>query len=278
MYNRVDGEYTRREQADSLSRPADSSEFAQTLTEVARRESLPRDESVNRMGLCFSKPHTADAIDSSPSTSRHSTSSLSSSSELSSAASPVRDLFGYRTAELSEANVSGICVGLVAEWLISLPSSPSSRMRALLPGTENHSSAARRQGQYEQVVTLLKEDGAEGSHSLQAKSAMLRDAGLEASAEQTGYRFGTSSCIDEIVQEVTQDASRYWVRLNFVGGGAHSIATATSNGTTTLFDPNYGEFAVAPDRLGGLFKSLAERYSSPPNNRDIATVVTQRVT
>ncbi|WP_439399782.1 YopT-type cysteine protease domain-containing protein [Bradyrhizobium sp. PMVTL-01] len=236
------------------------------------------------MGLCFSKPHTSDAIDSSPSTSRHSTSSLSSSSELSSGASPVRDLFDYRTAELSEANDSGICVGLVAEWLLSLPSSsssrssPSSRMRALLPGTENHSSAARRQGQYEQVFTLLKEDGAEGSHNLQAKSTMLRDAGLEPSGEQTGYRFGTSSRIAKIVKEVTQDASRYWVRLNFVGGGGHSIATATLNGTTTLFDPNYGEFSVASNRVGGLFKSLAERYSSSPNNLDISTVVTQRIT
>lgn len=278
MYNRVDGEYTRPGQADELSRPADSSEFAQTLTEVARRESLPSDESVDRMGLCFSKPHTSDAIDSSPSTSRHSTSSLSSSSELSSAGSPVRDLFDYRTAELSEANVSGICVGLVAEWLLSLPSNPSSRMRALLPGTENHSSAARRQGEYERVLTSLKEDTAEGSHNLQAKSTMLRNAGLEPSGEQTGYRFGTSSRIDKIVKEVTRDASRYWVRLNFVGGGGHSIATATSNGTTTLFDPNHGEFAVASDRVGGLFKSLAERYSSPPNNLDISTVVTQRIT
>ncbi|WP_370141794.1 YopT-type cysteine protease domain-containing protein [Bradyrhizobium yuanmingense] len=58
----------------------------------------------------------------------------------------------------------------------------------------------------------------------------------------------------------------------------HIIATVTSNGATTLFDPNYGEFYVPSGRLVGLFKSLAECYRSPPNNLDIATVATQRMT
>ncbi|MCA1360888.1 C58 family peptidase [Bradyrhizobium sp. IC3069] len=277
MYNRLDGQYTRADQADGSIKPEDSSEFAQTLTEVARRESLPSGELIDRMGLCFSKPHTSESIVYSPSNSRHS-SSLSSSSELSSTDSPVRALFDYRTAELPEANVNGICVGLVAEWLLNLPSSPSSRMRALLPDTEKHRSAASRQEQYEELKAQLKNDGAEGSHNLQAKSTTLRDAGLEPSAEETRYRFDTSSCIDQIVKELTEDASMYLVSLRFAAGGAHMIATVTSNGTTTLFDPNYGEFSVPSDEVGELFKSLAERYRSPPNKMYISTVVTQRVT
>ncbi|WP_439367454.1 YopT-type cysteine protease domain-containing protein [Bradyrhizobium sp. DASA03005] len=230
------------------------------------------------MGLCFSKPHTSDVILDSPSTSRHSISSLSSSSESSSAASPVRSLFDYRTAELPEANVSGICVGLVAEWLLDLPSSPSSRMRALLPDTEKHRSAGSRQEQYEKLKAQLKNDGAEGSRDLQARSTTLRNADLQPSAEETRYRFDTSSCIDRIVKEITKDESMYLVRMRFAAGGAHIIATVTSNGATTLFDPNYGEFDVPSDRVGGLFKSLAERYRSPPNNLDILTVATQRMT
>ncbi|WP_461350152.1 YopT-type cysteine protease domain-containing protein [Bradyrhizobium liaoningense] len=87
---------------------------------------------------------------------------------------------------------------------------------------------------------------------------------LEPSAEETRYRFGTSSCIDKIVNELAQDPSVHLVSLKFVqpGAGTHTIATATSNGTTILSDPNYGEFTVPSDRVGGLFKSLAERYRS----------------
>ncbi|MCS3500096.1 YopT-type cysteine protease-like protein [Bradyrhizobium japonicum] len=179
---------------------------------------------------------------------------------------------------MPQANVSGICVGLAAEWLLDLPSSASSRMGVLLPGTENHRSAARRQEQSEKLKTQLKEDKAEGSHNFQAKSTILRDAGLEPSAEETRYRFGTSSCIDKIVNELAQDPSVHLVSLKFVqpGAGTHTIATATSNGTTILSDPNYGEFTVPSDRVGGLFKSLAERYSTL-NKRDISAVVTQRI-
>ncbi|WP_456748745.1 YopT-type cysteine protease domain-containing protein [Bradyrhizobium sp. USDA 4354] len=229
------------------------------------------------MGLCCSKPHTSDAIIHSPSTSGPSTSSLSSSSNPSSPARPVRPLFEYRTAELPEANVNGICVGLVAEWLLNLPSSPSSRMRALRPGTQDNNSAAMRQQRYEDLKSLLRSDRAEGSHNLQAKSTILREAGLEPFAEQTRYRFGTSSRIDQIVNEVTDDGSIYLVSLRFAAGGAHTIATSTSNGTTTLFDPNYGEFTVRSDQMSDLFRSLADRYRNP-NGHDISTVVTQRMT
>ncbi|WP_245508894.1 YopT-type cysteine protease domain-containing protein [Bradyrhizobium nanningense] len=228
------------------------------------------------MGLCCSKPHSLDAITYSPGTSPPSTSSLSSGSDSSAATSPVRPLFEYRTAELPEANVSGICVGLAAEWLLDLPSSPSSRMRALRPGAANHRSAATRQQRYEELKSLLRSESAEQSHNVRAKSLMLREAGLEPSTVGTRYRFGTSSRIAPIVNEVTKDASVYLVSLRFAGGGAHTIATSTSNGMTTLFDPNYGEFTVPSDQMAALFKSLAERYRSP-NGHVISTVVTQRV-
>ncbi|WGD50910.1 YopT-type cysteine protease domain-containing protein [Bradyrhizobium sp. CB1650] len=172
---------------------------------------------------------------------------------------------------MSEANVNGICVGLAAEWIRNLPSSPSSRMRALRPGTQTHGSAAVLQQRYHDLGT------AEGSHNRHARSTMLREAGLDPSAEQTRYRFGTSSRIGQIVNEVTQDPSVYLVSLRFAQGGAHMIATSTSNEVTTLFDPNYGEFTVRPDQMGDLFKSLADRYRNPPNGLDISMVVTQRM-
>ncbi|PJG53587.1 peptidase C58 [Bradyrhizobium forestalis] len=277
MYNRVSDRSTRPDQADEPSRSADSYEFAQTLTDLAQRESPAAGELSDKMGLCCSKPQTSDAIIYSPSTSDPSTSPVSSSSNSSSPARPIRPLFEYRTAELSEANVNGICVGLAAEWLLNLPRSPSSRMSALRPGTQNHNSAAMRQQRYEDLKSLLRSDGAEGSHNLQAKSTMLREAGIEPFAEQTQYEFGTSSSIDRIVNEVTDDGSIYLVSLRFAAGGAHTIATSTSNGMTTLFDPNYGEFTVRSDQMGELFKSLADRYRNP-NRHDISTVATQRIT
>lgn len=106
---------------------------------------------------------------------------------------------------------------------------------------------------------------------------MLREAGLEPFAQETRYRFGTSSRIDQIVNEVADNGSIYLVSLRFAAGGAHTIATSTSNGMTTLFDPNYGEFTVRSDQMGELFKSLADRYRNP-NRHDISAVVTQRMT
>ncbi|WP_283814117.1 YopT-type cysteine protease domain-containing protein [Bradyrhizobium sp. IAR9] len=67
-----------------------------------------------------------------------------------------------------------------------------------------------RQQRYEDPKSLLRSDRPEGSHNLQAKSAMLREAGLAPFAEQTRYRFGTSSRVDQIVNEVTDNASIYW--------------------------------------------------------------------
>ncbi|WP_249168248.1 YopT-type cysteine protease domain-containing protein [Bradyrhizobium elkanii] len=260
----------------------DSGSFAQALTECAQQESLSDGESFDQMGGCCSRPdangYSPEPSDSSVSSLSYDSnpSSLSSESNPSSPARPIRALFDYRTAELPEANVNGICLGLAAEWLLDLNSSPSSRMSALQPGAQNHASAAARQKEYEDAKTDLRNAGAEGSHDLQARSKMLGDAGLHPSNEQTRYRFGSSSRIDKIVKEITADPSVYVLSLRFAAGGRHSIATSTSNGMTTLFDPNYGEFTVRSDQIGEVFKSLAERYRNP-NQRDISTVVTQRV-
>nr|WP_225159345.1 YopT-type cysteine protease domain-containing protein [Bradyrhizobium sp. BRP56] len=229
------------------------------------------------MGSCCSRPDTSDASVYSPGPSDPSTSSLSSESSRSSPARPTRDLFDYRTAELPEANVNGICVGLVVEWLLNLHSSPSSRMSALHPGTQNHVSAAARQRRYDEIRTELRKNGPAGSHNLQARSAMLQEADLQPSDEQSRYSFGSSSGMAQMVSEVTADPSIYLIGLRFAAGGKHTIATSTSNAMTTLFDPNYGEFTVRSDQMDEVFKSLAERYRKPPNRHEISTVVTQRV-
>ncbi|MGY4407946.1 YopT-type cysteine protease-like protein [Bradyrhizobium sp. USDA 3315] len=105
---------------------------------------------------------------------------------------------------------------------------------------------------------------------------MLREAGLDPSDEQTRYRFGSSSRVARIVNEVIADPSIYLLGLRFATGGAHTIATSTSNRMITLFDPNYGEFTVRPDQMSELFKSLADRYRNL-NGLDVSTIVTQRM-
>ncbi|WP_407185203.1 YopT-type cysteine protease domain-containing protein [Bradyrhizobium centrosematis] len=274
MYNKVISQYARPNAAHEPSSTVDGSEFAQTLADLARRESSPSSALLDRMGLCCSKPDSPSTH--SRATSPQSISSLSSGSDLLAPTTPIRPLFEYRTAELPEANVSGICVGLAAEWLLNLPSSPSSRMNALRPGTENHRSAAMRQQRYEELKTQLTSES-RGGINVQAKSLMLREAGLDPSSAETRYRFDTSSRLAPIISEVVSDPSVYLVSLRFAAGGAHTIATSTSNGVTTLFDPNYGEFTVRSEQMNALFKSLADRYSSL-NGHDISTVVTQRVT
>ncbi|MHC2332247.1 YopT-type cysteine protease domain-containing protein [Bradyrhizobium sp. USDA 4454] len=278
MFNPVIGQATRADQADELSQSADNGNFEQVLRDLAQEECLPPEELSDKMGLCCSRPHTSDANIHTPVSSDLTTSSLSSGSSSASPAEASQPLFRYRTAELSGANDNGICVGLAAEWLLNLASSPPSRMSALVPGAENHASAAVRQQRYEDLRALLRSDGAVDSRNLQAKAAMLREAGLEPANAQTRYKFGTSSQIAEIANEVTDDPSVYLISLRFNPRGAHTIATSTSNGMTTLFDPNYGEFTVRSNQTSELFKSLGDRYRNPPNRLQISRVVTQRMT
>ncbi|PAY08602.1 peptidase C58 [Bradyrhizobium sp. UFLA03-84] len=248
MFNPVSGQATRAPiKMMNWVQSADNSNFEQALTDPAQEESQPPEALSDKMGLCCSRPE------------------------------PSQTLFQYRTAELPGANVDGICVGLAAEWLLNLASSPSSRMSALIPGAQSHASAAVRQQRYEELKALLRIDRPDDSTNLQAKTAMLREAGLEPANNQTRYEFGTSSGIAQIVNEVTHDPSDYLIGLRFKPRGAHTIATSTSNGMTTLFDPNYGEFSVRSNQMGELFKSLGDRYSNV-NGLDIFMVVTQSMT
>lgn len=45
---------------------------------------------------------------------------------------------------------------------------------------------------------------------------------------------------------------------------------------TTLFDPNYGEFAIPSDQMADLLRSLADDYTND-SGRHVVTVVTQRM-
>ncbi|WP_312891240.1 YopT-type cysteine protease domain-containing protein [Mesorhizobium silamurunense] len=233
------------------------------------QQRLSSGELPEKMGLCASKPHTADA------TSSHS--SHSSSASTSSPARPSTSLFEYRTAELHEANENGICVGLTAEWLLNLNRSASARMNAILPGSEGHASAAMRQQQYQNLKHLLLTEGAGASQAdLQAHNTILREAGLAPSGKEKKYTFGESSSLLRMISKITEDGSTYLVNLYFSGDGAHTVAMSSSNGVTTLFDPNYGEFTVQSREMSSLFQSLTNRYRNP-NRLHLSTITTQRM-
>ncbi|MBB4189007.1 YopT-type cysteine protease-like protein [Sinorhizobium terangae] len=270
MYNRIEGSSTRVTQADESSQSVDGDRFAKTVADLALRRNLQHGELPNKMGACCSKPHSSDANVQTSNTSDPSTSSLSS---------PATSLFEYRTADLHEANVDGICVGLTAEWFRNLNNSPSTRMGVLTPGSQTHASAAARQRQYETLKDQLRSRGAGSSQAdLQAQNTMLEEAGLEPAGEEKRFAFGKSSNVRRMVNEINEDGSNHLLSLYFAEGGSHVVATSASNGTTTLFDPNYGEFTVRsdPDQVTSLLQSLANRYRNP-NRQHLSTITTQRM-
>ncbi|WP_244431537.1 YopT-type cysteine protease domain-containing protein [Bradyrhizobium yuanmingense] len=188
-------------------------------------------------------------------------------------------MFEYRTADLRDANVDGICVGLTAEWFRNLNNSPSTRMSALTPGSQTHTSAAERQQQYQNLKDQLRSRGAGSSQAdLQAQNTILEDAGLEPAGEEKRFAFGKSSNVKRMVNEINEDGSNHLLSLYFAEGGAHTVATSASNGRTTVFDPNYGEFTVRsdPDQMASLLQSLANRYRNP-NGQHLSTITTQRM-
>ncbi|WP_439410194.1 YopT-type cysteine protease domain-containing protein [Bradyrhizobium sp. DASA03076] len=213
------------------------------------------------MGCCVSTPQTADPrIPSTSSPARWSTS-----------------LFDYRTAELNDANVDGICVGLTAEWFCILSSSPSERMSALTPGSQRHTSAAMRQEQYQDHKDYLRRGGAGAAQAdLEAQNRVLREANLAPSGKEKVYEFGDSSSLSRMVEKIADDGSKYLLSLYFAEGGSHVVATSALNGTTTLFDPNYGELTAHPGEMEGLLQSLANRYRNP-NGQTLTTITTQKI-
>ncbi|WP_284271988.1 YopT-type cysteine protease domain-containing protein [Bradyrhizobium iriomotense] len=186
-------------------------------------------------------------------------------------------MFDYRTAELNDANVDGICVGLTAEWFCILSSSPSERMSALTPGSQRHASAAVRQERYQDHKDYLRRGGAGASQAdLEAQNRVLREANLAPSGKEKVYKFGDSSSLSRMVGKITDDGSKYLLSLYFAEGGSHVVATSALNGRTTLFDPNYGELTAHPGEMEGLLQSLANRYRNP-NGQTLTTITTQKI-
>lgn len=235
--------------------------FGRNRPNLTSRRRLAPGELPDKMGCCVSTPQATDPHN--PSTS-----------------SPARwstSLFEYRTAELHEANVDGICVGLTAEWFSILSNTPSARMRALTPGSQRHGAAAGWQEQYQNMKDDLRREGAGTSQAdLEAQNSVLREAGLQPSGKEKVYEFGDPSSLSRMVEKITNDGSKHLLSLYFAEGGSHVVATSASNGSTTLFDPNYGEFTVQPEEMEGLWQSLANRYRNP-NQQYLTTITTQKI-
>lgn len=234
---------------------ADNAEIRHLL--APRRQILP-DQLPNKAGVCVSRQDTEDGRPSN---------SSSASSSANFPARPSTSVFEYRTAELSEANVDGICVGLTAEWLLNLNNSASNRMAALRPGSESHASAATRQQQYQDLTDSLRRQGAGSAQAdLQAQNTMLQEAGLAPSGKEKKYQYGEPSSFSRMLDKITRDGSTHLLSLYFAEGGAHTIATSASKGMTTLFDPNYGELLFGRVRWTHCFKVSATAIEIPTDN------------
>jgi YopT-type cysteine protease-like protein len=232
---------------------------------IARKQTLI-DELLHKMGNCGSAPQVSSPgrfTDAGPSTAAP--------------ARPSTSVFNYRTAELSNANVNGICVGLTAEWFLNRSNNASDRMAALLPGSEGHESAAQRQKQYQKSHSALRREGLDPAQAdLQAQNTMLRNAGLNPASTEKRYFFGDPESSSNLFEKITKSGSKQLLTLHFEGGGKHTVATSTSNGETTLFDPNYGEFSVPMNNVESLFQSLSNRYVNP-NGQHLSIVTTLRM-
>ncbi|GAA0033917.1 MULTISPECIES: YopT-type cysteine protease domain-containing protein [Bradyrhizobium] len=262
MYNRISDSSTGASQPYEPSQSVNSDSFKEKLADLALQMDLPHGDLPDEMGCCASKPYASDPATPSAS----------------SPARPSTSLFQYRTAELPQANADNICVGLTAGWLSNLPNSPRSRMNALVPGSDGHHSAARLQEQYEELLKSSRNEGAESSDAnFKAKATVLKDgAGLEASKKGNTYTFGDPTSFSSMLHKITDDGSKYLLSLGFAERARHSVATSASNGSTTLFDPNYGEFTVPSGEMGALFESLANRYRNP-NGLHLSTITTQKI-
>ncbi|UVO30202.1 YopT-type cysteine protease domain-containing protein [Bradyrhizobium arachidis] len=258
MPNRIGQSSTRPGQNDELNNSFNSDGFDKQLTDLARYRNLPPGDLPEGMGCCASN------LANSTSSPRMSTS-----------------VFQYRTAELRDANVQNICVGLVAGWLSNLAQSPSSRMAALSPGSNGHRSAARSQQRYEDIFRSLREDDVERSEAnFRARATVVTDAGFFPSNEGNTYAFGDTEQFSELKDKIVSDGRTYLLSLSFERDGRqehHLVATSASDEIVTLFDPNYGEFTIEPADVREFFRSLANRYRSPPNRMELLSITTQRV-
>lgn len=240
-----------------------SSRYGLTSHYQALRKDWP-----SKQGNCTSGAHGSDS-----GISNYGGSSASSPSR------PSTSVFSYRSAELSEANVSGICVGLTAEWLRNRDRyTASGRMSVLAPGSGGHEQATNRQMRYQSLKDSLRSQGESARDAdYSAQTTMLTEAGLRPSAHgEKKYRYNDSDNSSRMFREITRDRSTHLLSLYFSEGGGHTVATSSSNGRTTLFDPNYGEFNVPSREAPSLFGSLRNRYANP-NGQHLSIITTQRI-
>lgn len=153
-------------------------------------------------------------------------------------------------------------------------------MTALSLGSDGHQTAATCQQNYERHVGSLRNEGVGGSDArLRARAIVLGEAGLVPSETGNTYTFGDHISFSELAHQITADGRKYSLSLCFERGGRHerhSVATSASDGMTTLFDPNYGEFTVPSADIAELFESLANRYRNP-NRLELLNITGQRV-
>ena len=110
-----------------------------------------------------------------------------------------------------------------------------------------------------------------------ALTTALIEAGLRPSAlGEKDFLYNGSGSASRMAREVGRDRSAHLLNLYFAEGGAHTVATSTSNGRTTLFDPNYGEFNVSTREIPSLVDSLSNRYANP-NGLHLSLITTQRI-
>lgn len=153
-------------------------------------------------------------------------------------------------------------------------------MAALTPGSDGHLSAAACQRRYESLMRSLRKGGVERSETpFRARADVFREAGVFLSETGHTYTFRDEESFAELEREITANGRKYSLSLCFERDGRrerHLVATSVSDGIITLFDPNYGEFAVRPEDIAELFQKLANRYRHP-NRLELLSITTQRV-
>ena len=204
---------------------------------------------------------------------RGASSSRANPSTGSNARRSANDVSEYRTAELSNANRSGNCVGLTAEWLLVRKcGTASERMEASKPGSRKHMAAAHRQLQYHNTKAMLRSRRAEEEAAdLQAHNTVLQQVNLSPSEVQKKYKFADADRFMDLLNDITRNGAVHLVGLYFADGSAHTVATSTSGLETTLFDPNHGEFTAPSYEADRLLMALARHY------QNVSTISTQKI-
>ena len=179
------------------------------------------------------------------------------------------EVFGYRTAEISNPNRNS-CVGLTAEWLrIRNDGSAGTRMDALKLGSPRAVNAANRQLAYHNEKKMLLNQRMDPHIAdIRAQNAVMQAVGLTPTGAEKKYK---SADALNFLNDLTRTGATHLLGLYFADGTAHSVAVATSKQTTTLFDPNYGEFTVHKMEADRLLRALSAHY------QNVSTITTQKI-